>query len=97
MEQRTQEEILNKLNELKTDYETDKISFFIEINDDHTNQILQTKNYDTIEECLTLWNEIITFQDNDTDVWLMYEVEDSDIDRFADIKLCKNGNYGLIW
>lgn len=94
---KTKQEIEERLKEIQEQYKGQPISFFIEVNDDHTEIILQTKSFDTIEECLNLWNNTITFQDKDTEVWLNYEIEDSDIDRFADIVLGKDGNYGLNW
>lgn len=94
MKKLNQAEIENKLKEIQEEYEGKTIRFFIEINDEHTNQLFQTINFDTIEDCFNWLNLYCEFLDAGLETWLMYEVEESDIDRFADIKLT-NGEWKL--
>lgn len=91
MKELNKEDIVNKLNELQEEYDGETIRFFIEINDEHTYQLFQTISFDTPEDCLKWLDLYCIFLDCDLETWLMYEVEDSDIDRFADIKITKNG------
>lgn len=91
MKELTKKEIENKLKELKDDYEDENIKFFVEINDEDTNQLFQTISFDTPEDCLKWLDLYCSFLDEDLETWVMYEVENSDIDRFADIKFTKNG------
>lgn len=91
MKQLNVKEIESKLKELKEEYEDMVIKFFIEINDEYTNQLFQTILFDTPEDCLRWLDLYCMFLDAELETWLMYEVEDSDIDRFADIKLTNSG------
>lgn len=91
MKELNQAEIENKLKEIQEEYEGETIRFFIEINDEHTNQLFQTINFDIIEDCLNWLNLYCEFLDAELETWLMYEIEGSDIDRLADIKLTNGG------
>ena len=91
MKQLSKNEIENKLKELYKDYKDEVIGFFIEINDEHTNQLFQTTTFERINDCLDWLNSYCIFLDAELETWLMYEVEGSDIDRFADIKLTPSG------
>lgn len=91
MKELKKEEIEIKLKELQEEYEDETIKFFIEINDEHTDQLFQTISFDTPEDCLKWLDLYCLFLEDELETWLMYEVENSDIDRFADIKYTKNG------
>lgn len=91
MRELNQAEIENKLKEIQEKYEGETIRFFIEINDEHTNQLFQTINFNRIEDCLNWLNLYCEFLDAELETWLMYEIEESDIDRLADIKLTNGG------
>ena len=91
MKELKKEEIETRLKELQAEYEDETIKFFIEINDEHTYQLFQTISFDTPEDCLKWLDLYCIFLDKDLETWVMYEVENSDIDRFADVKYTKNG------
>ena len=95
----TYKEIRKKLEDLKFSYDNEPITFFIEINDDQWNQIFQTRHFRTIENALKWFNENCMFIDlSGYPVWLMYEVKNSDIDRFADIVYnAESRTYVLGW
>ena len=83
------------INDLKYDYDDEKITFFIELNDAHGEQVFQTMPFDTPQGALDWWNDWCLFCDaSEHELWLMYEVENSDIDRFCDVVM-KNGKYVL--
>ena len=84
-------EIESRLKKLKEEYEDETIKFFVEINNEHTDQLFQTTLFDTPEDCLKWLDLYCMFLDAELETWLMYEIEDSDIDRFADIKLTNVG------
>lgn len=88
----TDKEIRKMVTDLEYDYDNEHITFFVEINDEDSNQICQFGEFDSPFKLLEFMNDFCMFADNENyDVWLMYEVEDSDIDRFADLVYGTNG------
>lgn len=86
-----------KMKKIKEEYRYQKdITYFIEINDKETSeQIFQTTEFKTIQDAIDFVNNYCSFIDTENyDMWLMYFVEDGDIDYLADIVLnTDNGKY----
>lgn len=86
-----------KMKKIKEEYRYQKdITYFIEINNKETNeQIFQTTEFKTIQDAIDFINKYCSFIDTENyDMWLMYFVEDGDIDYLADIVLnTDNGKY----
>lgn len=86
-----------KMKKIKEEYRYQKdITYFIEINNKETSeQIFQTTEFKTFQDAIDFVNKYCSFIDTENyDMWLMYFVEDGDIDYLADIVLnTNNGKY----
>ena len=86
-----------KMKKIKEEYRYQKdITYFVEINDKETSeQIFQTTEFKTIQDAIDFVKNYCSFIDTENyDMWLMYFVEDGDIDYLADIVFnAKSGKY----